>query len=52
MYFVCFIDIYVDVKFVCDEVYLCICKWFYDLEVKGCGEECLNRYVIWIKYFF
>ena len=38
-------DIHVDVKPVCDEAHPCTCKRPYDPEVKGCGEECLNRYV-------
>uniref|UniRef100_K1RCH0 Putative histone-lysine N-methyltransferase ASH1L n=1 Tax=Magallana gigas TaxID=29159 RepID=K1RCH0_MAGGI len=36
-------NIHVDVKPVCDEAHPCTCKRPYDPEVKGCGEECLNR---------
>lgn len=50
MYFVCSTDIHVDVKPVCDEAHPCTCKRPYDPEVKGCGEECLNRYVTRTKH--
>ncbi|XP_062595133.1 histone-lysine N-methyltransferase ASH1L-like isoform X1 [Saccostrea cucullata] len=36
-------NIHVDVKPICDEAHPCTCKRPYDPEVKGCGEECLNR---------
>ncbi|XP_056020790.1 uncharacterized protein LOC125649572 isoform X3 [Ostrea edulis] len=36
-------NIHVDVKPVCDEAHPCTCKRPYDPELKGCGEECLNR---------
>lgn len=50
MFFVCSTDIHVDVKPVCDEAHPCTCKRPYDPEVKGCGEECLNRYVTQTKH--